>query len=204
MHASSLCYHCPFSRPGVGGLTGLSRHPRLCAGVTKVRVGCRSHGEYRPQQGQAHPPGRQAPLRVSCRPCLGTLTGCMTSGTTFREEAEFIYSMERPPFASPSGHLGDKQAPEQRGTMGRRWEGGLPAVTSRSRSQGRGRGWYWDPSFPSHCLRGNRGTHSLLFCSSQQSSSWQRGLGSRGSRLGAWMVLGSQGKGCCFIFLNYI
>lgn len=27
-----------------------------------------------PGGGQAHPPGRQAPLRVSCRPCLGTLT----------------------------------------------------------------------------------------------------------------------------------
>ena len=51
---------------------------------------------------------------------------------------------------------------------------------------------------------GKPGTHSLLFCSSQQSSSWQRGLGSRGSRLGAWMVLGSQGKGCCFFFFFLI
>ena len=38
-----------------GGLAGLSRRPGWCAGVTKVRVGCRRHGEYRPWWGAGTP-----------------------------------------------------------------------------------------------------------------------------------------------------
>ena len=44
-----------------------------------------------PGGGQAHPSGRQSSLRVSCRPCLGTLTRTHDFwDKTFREEVEFI------------------------------------------------------------------------------------------------------------------
>ena len=45
------------------------------------------------------------------------------------------------PFVSPSGHLGDKQAPEQRGAMGKPGEGGLPAVMVKVKVTGWGEAW---------------------------------------------------------------
>ena len=142
MHASSLCYRCPFGRPGVGGLAGLSRCPGQCAGVMKVRVGCRSHGEYRPRRGQAHPPGPQAPLRVSCRPCLGTLSRTHD----FRDNIQGRGGIHSIPWRCPLllpllATWGTSKHLSQEG----RWEGegrvvSLRSSRSRSRSQGGGMG----------------------------------------------------------------
>lgn len=60
-----------------------------------------------PGGGQAHPPGRQAPLRVSCRPWLATLTRTHDFwDKTFREEVEFILFHGDAPFCFPFWPLG--------------------------------------------------------------------------------------------------
>lgn len=166
MRASSLCCRCPFGRPGVGGLVGLSRRPGWCAGMTKVRVGCRSRGEYRPRWGAGPPTWSSGPLRVSCRPCLGTLTRTQDFWDNSQRRGGIHPIPWRCPLLPPllaiwgtSKHLSKEGQWEG--------EGRVVSLRSRSRSRGGGRGrWSRDPSFPSHRLRGNRGTHCLLFCSS--------------------------------------
>lgn len=127
-----------------------------------------------PGGGQAHPPGRQAPLRVSCRPCLGTLTRTHDFwGQQSEKRRNSFYSMEMLPFATPSGHLGDKHLSKEGQWEGE--EGGLPVVAVKVTGWGEG-DVGMGPSFPSHRLRENRAPTACCSVHPNTSSSWQRGL----------------------------